>query len=286
LATASSSSARRSPRLMTASSSLVTAVTKLGEAVAKLDKRDVDGDKNVAKRGDGAAHVGEDVLDTGDALPRRADVVRDGSVSPRKTLRRRIGILRPMRELTIYLCRHGDTAWSGERRLAGRTDLPLTERGEENARQLGRRLAGVKFERVLVSPLVRARRTAELAGIAGEVDARIVEMDFGRYEGRTMDEIRREVPGWTYLRDGCPGGEGPEDVGRRADLVLGEIEGGKGNVALFAHSVILRVLAARYLGLPAEGGRHFMLSPGAVGVLAYDHVEDARAIASWNERSG
>jgi broad specificity phosphatase PhoE len=190
-----------------------------------------------------------------------------------------------MGELTIYLCRHGDTAWSAERRLAGRTDIPLVERGEENARRLGQRLSAVSFDRVLVSPLVRARRTAELAGFASAtaVDERLLEMDFGRYDGLTIDEIRREQPGWTW-RDGCPEGESFEDLGRRADLLLGNLSAGTGTVALFAHSVILRVVAARFLGLSPDSARMFMLAPGALSILGYDHVDDARAIASWNDR--
>jgi broad specificity phosphatase PhoE len=192
-----------------------------------------------------------------------------------------------MQELMLYLCRHGDTAWSSGRRLAGRTDIPLIERGEDNARQLGRRLAGEAFARVLVSPLVRARRTAELAGLgaAAEVDERLVEMDFGRYDGLTLDEIWRERPGWTYLRDGCPDGESPADLGRRADALLAELAGVTGKVVLFAHSVILRVLAARYLGQPPGAGRQLMLSPGALAILAYDAVDDSRAIATWNDRA-
>ena len=191
-----------------------------------------------------------------------------------------------MRQLTIYLCRHGDTAWSEERRLAGRIDIPLVERGERNARQLGERLQGVRFDRVLASPLSRARRTLELAGLGAgaTLDERLLEMDFGRYEGRSVEEIRQERPGWTYLRDGCPGGEGPLEIGARADALLAELEPLGGNVALFAHSVILRVLAARYLGLDAGGGRLLMLSPGALCVLGYDPVDDSRAIAAWNDR--
>jgi broad specificity phosphatase PhoE len=192
-----------------------------------------------------------------------------------------------MQQLTIYLCRHGDTAWSSERRLAGRTDLPLIDVGESNARQLGERLRDVSFARVLASPLTRARRTAELAGLGAlaELDERLLEMDFGRYDGLTVDEIRRERPGWTYLRDGCPGGEGPLDIGARADALLAELQGVAGNVALFAHSVILRVFTARFLGLPPGSGRLFMLAPGALCVLGYDAVDDSRAIAAWNERS-
>lgn len=191
-----------------------------------------------------------------------------------------------MGESILYLCRHGDTAWSAERRLAGRSDLPLISEGERNAQKLGRRLRGIMFERVLVSPLARARRTAELAGFASaEVDARLIEMDFGEYEGRTVQEIRNERPGWTYLRDGCPGGESPSDLGRRVDDLLASIAMVHGTVALFAHSVTLRVLAARYLGLPPGAGRMLMMSPGALSVLRYDLVDDAPGIAAWNDRS-
>jgi len=190
-----------------------------------------------------------------------------------------------MRELTLYLCRHGDTPWSAERRLAGRADIPLIEAGEQHARELGDRLRMVSFDRVLVSPLGRTRRTAELAGFgSADVDDRLLEMDFGRYEGLTVDEIRREHPGWTYLRDGCPGGEGSDDVGRRADALLADLGPIGGQVALFAHSVILRVIAARFIGLPPDAGRMLMLSPGALSILGYDRVEDARAIALWNCR--
>jgi probable phosphoglycerate mutase len=184
---------------------------------------------------------------------------------------------------TLYLCRHGDTEWSPTRRLAGHTDLPLTKDGEVSARKLGERLKGIPFERVLVSPLRRAHQTAALAGFAtAQEDARLREMNFGRYEGRTVDEVRRERPGWTYLRDGCPDGEGPTDVGHRADELLRNLEAIQGTVALFAHSVILRVLAARFLGLPPTSGSLFMMSPGALSILQYDPVEDSRAIKAWD----
>jgi probable phosphoglycerate mutase len=191
-----------------------------------------------------------------------------------------------MRESILYLCRHGDTAWSAERRLAGRSDIPLIAEGELNAQKLGARLRSMHFDRVLVSPLARARRTAELAGFASaEVDPRLLEMDFGQYEGRTVHEIRSERPGWTYLRDGCPGGESPADIGRRIDDLLASLCSLRGSVALFAHSVTLRVLAARYLGLAPGAGRMFMMSPGALSVLRYDPVDDAPGIAAWNDRS-
>jgi broad specificity phosphatase PhoE len=190
-----------------------------------------------------------------------------------------------MGEPTIYLCRHGDTAWSTLRRLAGRNDLPLTEDGEVNARRLGERLRSVTFDRVVTSPLSRARRTAELAGFGDAlVDERLIELDFGRYEGRMIDDIRREHAGWTYLRDGCPGGEGPEDIGRRADSLLADLLATSGRIALFGHSVILRVIAARYLGFEPGAGRRLMMSPSAFSILGYDHVDDARAIAAWNVR--
>jgi probable phosphoglycerate mutase len=187
---------------------------------------------------------------------------------------------------TIFLCRHGDTAWSPVRRLAGRTDIPLSEQGEANARQLGRRLAEVRFDRVIVSPLVRARRTAELAGFApmAVVDNRLLEMNFGEYDGLTLEEIHRRRPGWTYLQDGCPGGEMPDDLARRADLLLSDLAAAGGTILLFGHSVILRVLTARYMGWPAGFGRHLMMSPGSLSVLGYDTVDLAPAIASWNDR--
>jgi broad specificity phosphatase PhoE len=192
-----------------------------------------------------------------------------------------------MRPLMLYLCRHGDTEWSPYRRLAGRTDIPLVARGEHNARELGERLRPVHFDAVRVSPLVRARRTAELAGLAGAaiVDERLLEMNFGHYEGQAVEEIRRERPGWTYLRDGCPGGESPEDIGSRADSLLADVTSQGGTVALVAHSVILRVITARYLGLPAGAGRNLMLSPGALCILGYDEVDESRAIDTWNDRA-
>jgi probable phosphoglycerate mutase len=188
---------------------------------------------------------------------------------------------------TLYLCRHGDTAWSPSRRLAGRTDLPLTEEGELSARRLGERLRGVPFDRVLTSPLLRARRTAELAGFGDRatIDPRLIEMDFGRYDGRTTADICLDVPGWTYLANGCPGGETADDLGERADAFLSDLSDASATVLLFAHSVILRVLTARYLRLPPTAGRHFMLSPASVSILGYDSVEAAPAIALWNDQS-
>ena len=185
----------------------------------------------------------------------------------------------------IYICRHGDTAWSPIRRLAGRTDLPLTAIGETTARQVGARLAGVAFDRVWVSPLIRARRTAELAGFAhATVDPRLIEMSFGRHDGKTIAEVRVDHPGWTYLGDGCPDGETAADLGGRADAVLADLAALTGTTLIIAHSVLLRVLTARYLGLPPERGRNFMLAPGGISILTYDPVDDAPAIQAWNAR--
>lgn len=188
---------------------------------------------------------------------------------------------------TLYLCRHGDTAWSPYRRFAGRTDIPLTEEGERNAVQLGRRLNRISFAKVVVSPLSRARRTAQLAGYesVAEVDPRLVEWNFGDYEGKLRDDVVRDRPGWTYLRDGCPGGETADCVGQRADSLLADLRTLTGSVLLFGHSVILRVLAARWLGLPASHGCHFLLSPASLSILSFDPVDDAPAVQLWNDKS-
>ncbi|HET9625998.1 MAG TPA: histidine phosphatase family protein [Kofleriaceae bacterium] len=188
---------------------------------------------------------------------------------------------------TIYLCRHGDTAWSPVRRLAGRSDIALTEFGEQNARQIGQRLRGIAFDRVWVSPLVRARRTAELAGFADRavVDDRLVEMSFGDYEGQLTADVRRDRPDWVYLRDGCPNGETPADLGRRADAFLAEHRGLTGTSLIFAHSVILRVLTARFLGLPPEAARNLTMWPAALSVLGFDVVDDAPTILHWNDHA-
>jgi broad specificity phosphatase PhoE len=186
---------------------------------------------------------------------------------------------------TIYLVRHGDTKWSPERRLAGRTDLPLTVDGEANALKLAPRLAKLAFDRVYTTPLVRARRTAELAGFADRavIEPRLIEMSFGDYEGRTVQEIRGERPGYAYLKDGCPNGETAADLGARVDSWLAEQ--GDGTVLVFAHSVIMRVLTARFLGFPPVAGRHFFFAPVAIGILGFDPVDAAPAVQVWNDRS-
>jgi broad specificity phosphatase PhoE len=191
---------------------------------------------------------------------------------------------------TLYLCRHGDTAWSGDRRFAGRTDIPLTPEGEHAAVLLGQRLAALHFDRILVSPLVRARRTAELAGFSGAlVEPRLVELDFGHYEGRTRAEVAVEHPRWTYVRDGNPGGETVEHMGARIDSLLFELtasgKGAPAQVLIFAHAVVLRVLAARWVGLPPSFAQNLSLSPASLSILRYDAVDDAPSIALWNDAS-
>lgn len=193
----------------------------------------------------------------------------------------------PMSWPTIYLCRHGDTAWSPYRRFAGKTDIPLSEEGERNAAQLGRRLASVCFDRVITSPLQRALRTAHLAGYAGaaEVEPRLAEWCFGDYEGRTRDEVAREHPGWTYLRDGCPNGDTAQSIGVRADSLIEDLRRRNQLTLVFAHSVILRVIAARWLGLPPTCASNFHFSPAAVSILGFDPVDDAPAVLLWNDKS-
>jgi broad specificity phosphatase PhoE len=185
----------------------------------------------------------------------------------------------------VYLARHGETAWSLSGQHTGRTDLPLTERGERNARALGERLRGLTVARVFTSPLQRAARTCELAGFgaAAEVDPDLVEWDYGQYEGRRTAEIHVERPDWQLFRDGCPGGESPSQIGARADRVVGRVRAVKGDVLVFSSGHFLRVLAARWLGLDAAGGRYLLLSTASLSALGYEHNLAEPAIRLWNE---
>ena len=185
----------------------------------------------------------------------------------------------------VYLARHGETAWSLSGQHTGRTDLPLTERGERNARALGERLRGMAFARVFTSPLRRAARTCELAGFgsAAEIDPDLVEWDYGQYEGRRTAEIHAERPDWQLFRDGCPGGESPDQIGARADRVVGRVRAVKGDVLVFSSGHFLRVLAARWLGLAAAGGRYLLLSTASLSALGYEHHQTEPAIRLWNE---
>jgi broad specificity phosphatase PhoE len=174
---------------------------------------------------------------------------------------------------SVYLIRHGETAWSLSHQHTGRSDIPLTERGEQEAQQLHTRLRDIPDAKVLSSPLLRARRTAELAGFATslETDPDLMEWDYGDYEGRRTLEIRQERPAWSLFDDGCPGGERVEDVGVRADRVIARIRASSRNALLFAHRDILRVLAARWVGLAPSAGRCFYLETASLSVLGYDH---------------
>jgi broad specificity phosphatase PhoE len=186
----------------------------------------------------------------------------------------------------VFLARHGETAWTLSGQHTGRTDLPLTERGEMQARALGERLRRPDFAKVLVSPSQRARRTAELAGFGSraEIDPDLAEWDYGRYEGRRTAEILAERPGWLLFRDGCPEGERATQVGARADRVIGRVRAARGNVALFSSGHILRVLAARWLGLEPASGRYFLLGTASLSILDHEHNDpDEPAIRLWNE---
>jgi broad specificity phosphatase PhoE len=187
----------------------------------------------------------------------------------------------------IYLARHGETEWSLSGQHTGLTDLPLTERGENNALQLGKRLRGMTFARVFTSPLQRASRTCELAGFGDSAERLpdLVEWNYGDYEGQRTTEILAKRPDWNLLRDGCPGGESPEQVGARADRVVERVRAVTGNVLVFSSGHFLRVFAARWLGLAPESGRYFMLSTASLSALGYEHNLSKPAIRLWNDTS-
>lgn len=183
----------------------------------------------------------------------------------------------------IVLVRHAETEWSLSGQHTGRTDIPLTDRGRDAAAALRGRLSAWHFELVLVSPSVRARETCELCGLDGEAQVRadLLEWGYGDYEGLTTPEIQAQRPDWLLWRDGCPGGESAADVGARADRVIAELPAVKGNVAVFSHGHVLRVLGARWIGLAADGGSRLRLSTGSICVLGHEH--DAPVISLWNE---
>lgn len=187
----------------------------------------------------------------------------------------------------VYMARHGETAWSLTGQHTGLTDLPLTERGEHDARRLGERLASRTFSLVLTSGLQRADRTCELSGYknVAEVDRDLVEWDYGDYEGRRTVDIHRENPTWRLFQDGCPGGESLEQVAARADRVISRVRNVAGDVLLFSSGHLLRVLAARWLGLPPEEGKNFTLGTTSLSVLSYEHDLSEPVIQLWNETS-
>jgi len=185
----------------------------------------------------------------------------------------------------IYLARHGETAWSLTGQHTGRTDLPLTERGERNARRLGERLKNLAFAKVYTSPLQRAVRTCELAGFkaSAEIDDDLREWDYGQFEGRRSAEIRSDHPGWDLFRDGCPGGESADQVGTRADRVAQRMRGIDGDVLLFSSAHLLRVLAARWLGLELAVARYLFLDTASLSILGYEHNRFEPVIRRWND---
>jgi len=184
----------------------------------------------------------------------------------------------------LFLVRHGQTEWSRTGRHTGRTDLALEPEGEAQAQDVGRALSAHPFAQVLSSPLVRAAATCELAGFAGraEVTVDLVEWDYGAYEGRTTPEIRQDEPGWTLWADGVPGGETAGEVGRRVDRVVERARAAAGDTLCFAHGHVLRVMAARWVGLPPAGGRLFGLEAGTISVLGWER--EMPVIDRWNER--
>jgi broad specificity phosphatase PhoE len=184
--------------------------------------------------------------------------------------------------VSVFVIRHGETAWSLNGRHTGTTDIPLTDNGRRLAERLRPVLAKEAFERVFVSPMQRARETCELAGLrnAAVIDPDLVEWNYGEYEGLTPKQIHEKEPGWLIFRDGCPGGETPEQVGARADRVIARVHAVEGNVALFAHGHLLRVLVARWIGLPARAGEHFLLDTGSLCILGY--YRDIPAVKVWN----
>jgi len=182
----------------------------------------------------------------------------------------------------IYMVRHGETEWSLSGQHTGVTDLPLTERGRDVARRLEPLLADHRFARVLVSPLGRARETAELAGLGEQavVEPDLHEWRYGEYEGLTPQQIRAKRPGWQIFADGAPGGESPAEMATRVDRLIARVREVPGDVALVAHGHVFRVLAARWIGLPVAAGQHFLLDTATLSVLGY--YGDVPALQTWN----
>jgi len=186
----------------------------------------------------------------------------------------------------VVLVRHAETEWSRARRHTGRSDIPLTDSGRTAAAGLRERLAHCQFERVLCSPLTRARETCELSGFGALAEQRadLLEWDYGDYEGLTSAEIKRQRPDWKLWRDGCPGGESPEHVGARADRVISELRAARGTVAVFSHGHMLRALGARWVGLEVARGANLGLATGALCLLSHEHEEPV--LARWNDIGG
>jgi probable phosphoglycerate mutase len=183
----------------------------------------------------------------------------------------------------VTLIRHGETEWSMNGRHTGITDIPLTENGRRAAYRLKPILAQVAFARVWTSPMERARETCECVGLAevAEIDRDLMEWNYGEYEGLTSEQIHVHAPGWLIFRDGCPGGERPEELGPRVDRVIARVRAVKGDVALFAHGHFFRVFVARWLGLPVGAGSQFLLDTATLSILG--HYQDIPAVKRWND---
>jgi probable phosphoglycerate mutase len=183
----------------------------------------------------------------------------------------------------VYLLRHGETEWTISGRHTGVTEVPLTPRGEDEARAIGERLRDISFQHVLSSPRLRARRTCELAGLgAAEIHDDLREWNYGSYEGLLTREILARQPGWKIFEDGCPGGESPEQVAARADRLLAAVRNLDGNIALFSHGHFTRVLAARWVGLPVANGQVLASSTGSISVLSFSSNGPRPVIQLWN----
>jgi broad specificity phosphatase PhoE len=185
----------------------------------------------------------------------------------------------------IYLARHGETKWSLTGQHTGLTDLPLTKRGEQNARALRKRLSGLSFGKVFTSPLQRAAQTCKLAGFdaLAEIDRNLLEWDYGQYEGLTTDQIQAERPDWQLFRDGCPGGESPEQVGSRAQTMVDRVRLLGTNVLLFSSGHFLLVFAARWLRLEVVAGKYLLLSTASLSALSYEDSLSGPVIQLWND---
>ena len=190
--------------------------------------------------------------------------------------------------LQLYLIRHGETAWSITGQHTGLTDIALTAHGDDEARALAPHLRTIHFTKILTSPLRRARRTCELAGLgsAGEIDADLVEWNYGDYEGKRTVDIHEGRPGWNVWRDGCPHGETPAHISDRADRLLGRLRALSGNVALFAHGQFGSAIGARWIGFAVIEAQHFALLPASISILAHEAGHPKiPVIALWNARA-
>ena len=185
--------------------------------------------------------------------------------------------------VTLYLFRHGQTEWSLSGQHTGVTDIPLTAQGEDEARALIPWVSKLKFDHVFTSPRIRAQKTCELVGLKGEVEPDLAEWDYGDYEGRKSAEIKIHRPHWNIFRDGCPGGESPEQVSSRADRLIARLATLSGNVALFSHGHFGRVLSTRWIGFPVAQGEHLQNDTASMNILGSDPSHpDVRVIKLWN----